>query len=338
MAPTVSVWGVVGTGRMAGKFSAAIGETPGHRVGVVVGRTRESAAKFAEQLPGPIRTGDDVALLHDVDLAYVASPNDRHHAHVTALVGLGCPVLCEKPLAASAQAAKCLRDDVVTQSGRVTVAFQYRQHPGHRRARELIQQGVLGRLRFAEVSTGLPELEVPAWYSDLSVSGGGILPMTGIHRVDVLRMITGEDYAQVSAVTEHSRGQAYDDTAAVVARLGCGGSATFQFGLDAPHGDDRIAVHGTAGSLVLEWTMSQWWNPRGGRLIVRSNEGEKVEEFAGVDPYRAQVEDFARFAAGEPVGMATMDDAIAIAEFTEAVYESAATARSVSLTAGQPAR
>lgn len=327
----MSVWGIVGTGRMAARFANAIADAPGHHVGAVVGRTRESAARFAEGLPGAVATSGDIELLAGVDLAYVASPNDRHHDHVLALVRLGRAVLCEKPLAASAQASRAIRDDVVALRGRVAVAFQYRQHPAHLRAREVITRGVLGQLRFTESSTGLPALEVPPWYSDPSVSGGGILPMTGIHRVDVLRMITGEEYTQVAAMVDHHRGQPYDDTAAVVAKLGGGYTSTFQFGLDAPHGDDRIAVHGTAGSLVLEWTMSQWWNPRPGLLTVRTDDGETVEEFDGVDTYRGQVEDFARFAAGEPASVATMDDAIAIARFTEAVYESAAAARGVAL-------
>lgn len=313
-------------------MATSINSAPGHRVGGVIGRAGGSAEALAADLGG-VAHGDDIAMLSSIPvyLAYVASPNDRHGAHIAAARAQGLPVLCEKPLAATAAAARDIVDALAADGPPVGVAFQYRQHPAHSRARQLVAEGALGELRLVEATACLPALDVPAWYDDPQASGGGILPMSGVHRVDIVRWIVARDYADVFATVAHHRGAAYDDTASIAARFADGPGCTFQFGLDAPFGDDRIALHGTEGSLILQSTMSQWWSDEPGVLTVRTAAGTTVERFAGVDVYRLEVEDFARHAAGEHSSIATPSDAVAAAEFTEAVYRSAADRQSVTL-------
>jgi predicted dehydrogenase len=134
-----------------------------------------------------------------------------------------------------------------------------------------------------------------------------------------------EEYTTVAASTAHHRGAAYDDTATIAATLAGGAGCTFVFGLDAPYGDDRIALHGTRGSIVVEGTLSQWWSDAPGSITTRDADRTETESFDGVDTYRLQVDDFARYASGGSSSIAGVDDAVAVAEFSEAVYRSAAT-------------
>ncbi len=318
-------WGIVGTGRMAEQMAAAIGSADGHRVAAAVGRTRGSAAAFTAKLGEGVAASDSIEALaaEDVDLVYVASPNDRHADHIYEARAFGLPVLCEKPLASSSAKAREIHARLGDDARHVGVGFQYRQHPAHRRAREAIEQGELGELRLVEVTACLPALDVPAWYDDPVGSGGGILPMSGVHRVDIARWIVGREFLDVYATVAHHRHAAYDDTATIAGRFADGVGCTFQFGLDAPFGDDRIAIHGTEGSLILTQTMSQWWSDEAGSITIRRPDGVRVERFPGVDVYRLEVDDFRLFAAGEPSSIATVQDAVAVAEFTEAVYRSA---------------
>lgn len=327
-------WVVVGTGRMAAQFSRAI-IAAGDRVGWVVSATPGRAAAFSDEAGLDAATATGIGGIGEADLAYVASPNDRHADHIAELGARGLAVLCEKPLAVFADEARVIADRASTTDAVVGVAFQNRQHPAHIRARQLIADGFLGRLRSVSVSGCLPALEVPGWYDDARISGGGILPMSGVHRIDLVRFIAGEDFATVSAVTEHHRGAAYDDTATIAATFASGAGCSFVFGLDMPYGDDRIAVHGTEGSIVVEGTLSQWWSDASGTLTLRSADSTTVEAFEGVDSYRLQVDDFARFAAGQDSHIASVGDAIVVAEFSEAAYLSAESGRRVQLGAGQ---
>lgn len=326
-------WAVIGTGRMAAQFGRAI-VAAGDRVGCVVSSSIARAQEFAEQFGGSARAvGDvrEVSDVGDVELAYVASPNDRHAQHIATLSALGLPVLCEKPLAVFAAEAREIAARADTDGATVGVAFHNRQHPAHRRARELVAGGFLGQLRMVDVAGCLPGLEVPDWYADPSVSGGGILPMSGVHRVDLVRHIVGADYASVSASVAFHRGAPYDDSATIAATFADGVGSSFVFGLDAPYGDDRVAFHGTNGTIVIEGTMSQWWSDAPGTLTTRGPDGANTEAFPGVDAYRLQVEDFARFAGGETSSIASLGDALAVTEFSEAVYRSAETGERIQL-------
>lgn len=328
-------WGVVGAGRVARRFAQAIEEAPGHRVRAVNSRTRQGAEAFASDLAidGVATDSLDELLAVGVDYIYIASPNDLHADHIFRAHSAGLPVLCEKPLAASASAARSIRRAVSAAGAPVGVAFQYRQHPAHIRAGELVASGVLGKIRLVEVSACLPSLDVPAWYEDPAVAGGGIVPMSGVHRVDLARHIIGQEFTEISAQASHFRGAVYDDTVAVAASFTGGAAATFLFGLDAPFGDDRLAIHGTLGSIVVDSTMSQWWSDTPGSLTLRTVEGSTVESFEDVDTYLLQVQAFAHFVDHGDAGFATIYDAVACAEFTEAVYESARSSRTVSLAA-----
>ncbi|MCU1557827.1 MAG: fructose reductase [Microbacteriaceae bacterium] len=327
-------WGVVGAGRVARRFAKAIAETPGHQVLAVSSRTRAGARSFVDELGFDALATDSVDELLDVgpEFVYIASPNNLHAAHLAHVHGAGVPVLCEKPLAVNATAGREIRDSLGIGGASVGVAFQYRQHPAHARARQLVASGVLGDIRLVEVSACLPMLDVPPWYDDPAVSGGGILPMSGVHRVDIARHIVGQDFTRVQALNDHYRGAVYDDTAAIATRFSGGAMGTFLFGLDAPFGDDRLAIHGTLGSLLVDSTMSQWWSGTPGSISLRTAEGTTAETFDDVDTYGLQVQSFARFADGldEPE-FATVDDAVACAEFSEAVYESATSGLSVAL-------
>ena len=328
-------WAVIGTGRMAAQCTRAI-IAAGDRVGWVVSSDAARAAAFAGEIGVDAVATTAIGDVRGADLAYVASPNDRHAGHVAELGDLGLPVLCEKPLAVFAAEAREIAATVAAKGATVGVGFQNRQHPAHRRARELVADGFLGDLRMVTVSGCLPALDVPDWYADPRVSGGGILPMSGVHRVDLVRYIVGSDFAAVSATTTHFRAAAYDDSATIAATLVNGAGVTFVFGLDAPYGDDRIALHGTEGTIIVEGTLSQWWSSTPGSLTTRDDDGTTTQSFEGVDTYRLQVEDFARYAAGEPSSVADVGDAIAVAEFNEAVYRSAEVAERVELGVRQP--
>jgi predicted dehydrogenase len=193
-------WGVVGTGRVARQLLRAVDAVDEHEVVGVAGRTRVRAAEFlGEATSAALAAGSVAELLSraEPELLYVASPNDRHARHIAEGSAAGVPVLCEKPLAADVAACLRIRAVVAAASIPVGVAFQYRHHPAHRRARDVIAAGALGELRLVEVSACLPTLDVPEWCDDPSLAGGGILPMSGVHRVDLVRFLTGAELTAV---------------------------------------------------------------------------------------------------------------------------------------------
>ena len=97
-------WGILGCGRIAGKFAEDLARVGDGRLLAVASRDRDRAAGFA------LRQGASVALdsyealaAHpDVDAIYVATPHAMHHEHTLLCLDHGKPVLCEKAFAINA--------------------------------------------------------------------------------------------------------------------------------------------------------------------------------------------------------------------------------------------
>jgi predicted dehydrogenase len=106
-------WALVGPGRIAHKFAEAVQRSPGQQLVRVQGRDAGRAAAFAQRWARPDRpaprAGTDLAeLLADpaVDAVYVATPHAQHVQAIEACLRAGKPVLCEKPLVATAAQAE----------------------------------------------------------------------------------------------------------------------------------------------------------------------------------------------------------------------------------------
>ena len=129
----------------------------------------------------------------------ISTPHTLHADHARLCIAHGKHVLVDKPfvlrsseaseLAAAAQAA-----GVVS-----AVAFNRRFDAGCRRARELIQGGALGEIRYVEtVQLGY---ETSGWFLDPALGGGGPFTGRGAHMADLLPWLLGRDPERVRATT-----------------------------------------------------------------------------------------------------------------------------------------
>ena len=321
-------WAFIGTGRVSRQMADAVGRAEGAQLHGVLSRRPETAAAFARDHGATATYASLEALLADpeVDVVYVASPNGLHREHVVAAAGAGKHVLCEKPMANDpgdclAMITACTRAGV-----RLGIGFQYRQHPAHRTVRELVARAELGRPVFADAAVHVPRLATPGWYDDPSMAGGGVLPMAGVHRIDLLRFVLGAEVAEVSAfLGARDAGRPYEDTVAALLRFEDGIVATVRFALDAASPGDGVAVSGESGWARAERTTSQWWGADGGELSWSGSGGSGAEAFALQDLYVSQVTSFTAAVEGGGRFEADGVDGLRAAEVTTALRRSAET-------------
>ena len=132
-------------------------------------------------------------------------PNDAHAEPSIAAAQAGKHVLCEKPLARTAEEAKTMLDAVQKAGVKHMVAFNYRFVPAIRQMRLLIESGALGRIYHFR-ATYLQEWIMPhynmpmIWRLDKRVAGSGALGDLGAHIIDLGRYLVGE-IDSVSAMT-----------------------------------------------------------------------------------------------------------------------------------------
>ena len=105
-------WGVVGPGGIAARFADGLALVDDGVITAVASRSVERAQAFGSRYDIPARYSDVRALLDDpdVDIVYVATPSARHVDDTIAALDAGKHVLCEKPLALSANQATRMVD------------------------------------------------------------------------------------------------------------------------------------------------------------------------------------------------------------------------------------
>jgi predicted dehydrogenase len=133
----------------------------------------------------------------DVQLFDNGGPNNAHAEPCIAAARAGKHILCEKPLARTAEEAHGMLEAVTKAGVKHAVAFNYRFVPAIRQARMLIESGALGQIyHFRAVYLQewiMPHYGTPhIWRLDKSVAGSGALGDLGAHIIDLGRFLVGE--------------------------------------------------------------------------------------------------------------------------------------------------
>jgi myo-inositol 2-dehydrogenase/D-chiro-inositol 1-dehydrogenase len=101
--------GVIGAGLMGTTHARVLSTSvAGAQVAAVSDAIAESATRLADEVRAERVFTDALELIGDpaIDAVIVASPGETHEQFVVACLEAGKPVLCEKPLATRAQAAR----------------------------------------------------------------------------------------------------------------------------------------------------------------------------------------------------------------------------------------
>ncbi|HYP38772.1 MAG TPA: Gfo/Idh/MocA family oxidoreductase [Chloroflexia bacterium] len=132
----------------------------------------------------------------DVQLFDNGGPNDMHAEPCIAAAEAGKHILCEKPMARSAEEAKRMLDAVNKAGVKHMVSFSYRFVPAIRHAYEIVKSGALGEIyhfRAVYLQEWITDPNFPLiWRLDKKVAGSGALGDLGAHIIDLGRFLVGE--------------------------------------------------------------------------------------------------------------------------------------------------
>jgi predicted dehydrogenase len=184
----------------------------------------------------------------EVDAAVVALPTAMHAEAALAAIERGRHLYLEKPLATSVadgrRVVEAWRRSAVT----AMMGFNYRRNPLVERARDVIRTGALGSLVAVRTVFSTTARDTPPWKTARG-TGGGVLLDLGVHHVDLLRFLTGEEIEDARAELRTVRAEA--DTAFVRLRLTSGCLAQCFFSSGSVE-EDRVEVYGSAAKLTLD--------------------------------------------------------------------------------------
>jgi len=206
--------GIIGCGGIAGgKHLPALAKQSAVKLVAFCDIIEERATKHAEQygVKGAKVYKDYRKLLEaeKLDVVHICTPNISHSEITVAALEAGCHVMCEKPMAKTADGARAMVAAAKRTGKKLTIGYQNRYRTDSQYLKHYCEQGGLGDIYFAKAHA-LRRRAVPTWgvFLDEEAQGGGPLIDIGTHALDLTLWLMN-DYEPEYAVgtTYHKLGQ-----------------------------------------------------------------------------------------------------------------------------------
>jgi predicted dehydrogenase len=250
-------WIVIGIGDIAARrVIPAIQAEPRSNLYGLVTRDSAKAAPYGVQAWDSL----DRALADpEVNAVYVATPVFLHAPQSIASLRAGKHVLCEKPMAMN-EAEACSMVQAAEESGcTFGVAYYRRSYPKLQRAKQLLDEGVIGKPVLAELTSHgwfeenkFSEQEGERnWLIDPAKAGGGPLYDVASHRIDVLNFLFGEPQRVSAHLSNAVHHYVVEDNATVIIDYAGGVRGIVDVRWHSKVKRDECRIRGTEGEMDL---------------------------------------------------------------------------------------
>ncbi len=252
---------LLGSGFVAEFYMQGLQNVNFHEVVANYSRSTERAQAFAKRWQIPSVTTDLDALIarEDINLFIIALPNEEHLPVALKLSAAKRNQVCTKPLGRNRAEAKQMLD-AATKSGKLhgyaeTEVFA----PCVVKAREIIEQGTLGKVLWVRSRESHSGPHSPHFW-DVTKTGGGALHDLGCHCIAAARYFFGKEdpiteaMAWGSTLVHHDKTTG-EDNALLVLKFSSGGIAHCELSWTTKGGLDlRNEIHGSEGSIFTDVT------------------------------------------------------------------------------------
>ena len=185
--------GVIGCGLIGQKRAKALGKR-GKLLACADINAERAKSLAATTGAKAFRDWREVVFLPEIDVVIVATLHDALAEITLAAIEAGKHVLVEKPAARNSEELLPVMKAAASSGVKVHVGFNHRYHRSLRKAREIVDSGVLGDLMFirARYGHGGRIGYDKEWRAQPELSGGGELIDQGPHLIDLSRWFLGD--------------------------------------------------------------------------------------------------------------------------------------------------
>jgi len=246
-------WGVLSTSNFAkNKILPAFKYCEHGEVSAIASRSLDKAQAVAAQFGIPKAYGSYEELLADrnIDAIYNPLPNHLHVPWSIHCLEAGKHVLCEKPIALSAEEARQLLE-VAGRYPRLKAmeAFMYRLHPQWRQAKQIVLDGGIGELRTVHSFFSYFNSDGANIRNQHEAGGGGLMDI-GCYCVSLSRFLFEAEPKRVLGIVEYDPRFKTDRLVSGILDFGRG-TATFTCSAQLVL-YQRVNVVGTTGRIEIE--------------------------------------------------------------------------------------
>ena len=310
--------------------------------------------RYAERynIPHIYTDYNEMMAKEDLDCVSVTTWNAAHKGATIAALRGGANVLCEKPMAMNAAEAEEMLA-VSKETGKLLqIGFVRRFGGDADTIRKLTKAGTMGDIYYAK-ATYLRRNGCPGgWFGDKAYSGGGPLIDLGVHVIDLSRYLAGNP-KPVSAfgVTYNNLGcnraagaemawemsskkdgyeYTVEDFASALVRFDNGFTLQVEasFNLNIPRDLGKIELFGTKSGAKIDPGV-ELYTDMAGMFVNIQPQGNTT--FDATNPFNAEIRGFINAAMNGGECRATAEDGVALMKILDAIYESAATGKSVDI-------
>lgn len=235
---------------------------------VRVATSRPETARQAGELLGCEGVTDSrrITEASDIEIVHICTPNHRHREALLSAMAHGKHIYCDKPLVARWAEAEEVRSALAGYRGIGQMTFHNRFFPAVMRAKQLLEEGRLGRVlqfRAVYLHSGSARPETPLRWKLSAQAGGGVVADLASHLFDLVWYLLG-DFEQVwahSQIAFPERPAAEDphrllpvdaeEAVWILARMRNGAQGLIEASKLATGAEDdlRLEIHGTEGAL-----------------------------------------------------------------------------------------
>lgn len=143
---------------------------------------------------------EDIANNDAIDIVYVVLPNSMHKEYVIQAAKAGKHVICEKPMAVTAEDCRAMIKACEDNNRRLSIGYRMQFEPHTQEIMRLGQQQVYGPVQLVNAGTGYKEGREDHWKLKKAMGGGAMMDM-GVYALQAARYVTGEEPVSVTAQT-----------------------------------------------------------------------------------------------------------------------------------------
>lgn len=321
-------WGVMSTaGIGVRKMIPGMRKSSLCTVEAIASRDPQKAADTAEKLHIPKHFGSYDALLADpeIEAIYNPLPISMHVDWSIRAMEAGKHVLCEKPIAMTAEDASRLIAARERTGKQVLEAVMVRQHPQWLRVAEIIRSGEIGELCLVQTVMSFFN-DDPHNIRNIAEVGGGALYDIGCYALYLARFLFADEPVQVVALSDIDPDMKTDRLMGALVEFGGGRQLSFACATQLSR-YQTVQIFGRKGRIEVPVSLNA---PQGGEVTVivdadGTNEPADMrrEIIPASDQYTLQTDLAVRIFRGEVTADYPIEDAVANLAAIEALYRSA---------------
>lgn len=323
--------GIIGFGKMGMLHGALLEGSEKVTISAICDKAAIMRMGFKHIHPGvhTYKDADKMLEKEKPDIAIITTPTFNHAESIFKAGRFGCSIFVEKPLSTNSESAEKVCEFVEENNLKLQIGFCNRFVPTFSKAKLLLQDGKLGKLKNVQAWMYIGDVFEPhvGWRYNKKFSGGGALMDFGIHMIDLLIWLLG-DIESVNAEAKKLYSLEVEDELNADVMFACGIKGHFETSWSKEEyrkSYSKIRIEGDNGALEATDQTLKIFDSRGNQTqdyTYPDLYGGAYMDIGGI-LYSKQMEAFLSLVQTGNTKGCTVREAVYVQKVIDAMYKSA---------------